>query len=159
AVPANLVEEGTAAITVSNPGPLGGMSSALTLTITDAPLTASGAPITVSKVAQTPFTEVVANFTDTAVGEDPAGYTALIDWADGTKTPGQVVLKAGTLQVLGTHTYAREGTYAIATTLTDNGGSSATANGTITVADASLTGVSKSLAFVEGLAASRVVAS
>jgi hypothetical protein len=125
----------------------------------DALIIASGSPISVSKVAQTPLTEVVANFIDTAVGEDPATYTALIDWADGIKTPGQVVLNASTLQVLGTHTYAREGTYAIATTLTDNGGSSATANGTITVADAPLTGVSKSLAFVEGLAASRVVAS
>jgi uncharacterized delta-60 repeat protein len=71
-------------------------------------------------VAETPFDGAVASFTD----PDPAGtaddYTATIDWGDGQSSAGTIAPTGfGGFEVSGTHTYAAEGVYHPAVTISD----------------------------------------
>src|SRR5262249_60985843 len=84
----------------------------------------------------------VATFTDANPGEHTADFTATINWGDGTPTsPGTISYDAGSgvYTVQGTHTYAEEGSYPVAVHIIDDGGSTADASLTGTVADAPLT--------------------
>jgi hypothetical protein len=156
-VPASLGEEGTDVITVSNPGLYGAVSQPMSLLVLDGNLTFAGRAQ--SETAGTPFTDYLAVLTDSGGPESADSYSVTIDWGDHSKSTGQVATSGLFTFVQGTHTYAREGSYSVGVAVLDEGGSFVTGYTTITVADAPLTGVSKSLAFVEGLAASRVAAS
>src|SRR5262249_41398457 len=60
----------------------------------------------------------VANFTDSDTSDLASGFTATIDWGDGTTTPGTVVGANGSFAVEGGHTYRTEGSGAGTATIT-----------------------------------------
>jgi Pentapeptide repeats (8 copies)/Divergent InlB B-repeat domain len=81
----------------------------------------------------------VASFTDAGAGTPASGYSATIDWGDGSqKSTGAVAGSNGTFTVAGGHTYAEEGKYTttIAVTKTGVTGGTGNATGSITVSDA-----------------------
>jgi hypothetical protein len=132
-------EEGTFAIAISV-ADAGGSSTVVNSSagVADAPLTAS--PVTVNSKEGASFSGVVGNFRDGNSNPDLADFSASIDWGDGTTTTGAIAANgAGGFKVTGTHTYAEEGTFAIAISVQDAGGSSTVINSSAVVADASLT--------------------
>jgi hypothetical protein len=80
------------------------------------------------------FTAVVANFSD---GNSAANdFSAMISWGDGTSSPGTISSNStGNFSVVGTHTYAFEGTEAISVLIHDSTGNTALANSTAIIAD------------------------
>src|SRR5262249_49956041 len=153
AIPAGLLGEGTAGVTVANPAAGGGTSNALSLTATDAPLSVTGSAITATGSA--PFTGVVAAFTDTGGSEPPRSYTALSDRGDGSSGPGTVVAAGSSFNVVGNHTYqsASVGSpYTTTVTVSDEGGSTATATGSASVGHVPLTAWGVNPGFTEGTA-------
>jgi hypothetical protein len=121
---------GTYSISVTVSDNEGGQTSAGTaIQVADAPLSATGTAVT--PVTKTAFTGVVAGFTDADPNCTPSDYTATIAWGDGHTSGGTIVSNgSGGFTVSGTNTYAADGVYAIALTITDAGGSSTTASST-----------------------------
>jgi hypothetical protein len=128
--------------------------------IADAKLTAS------APVALTPTTGallsnvVVGTFTDANTGAPDSDFSATIDWGDGTATSiGTVVAAtpAGTFNVLGTHAYAKPGSYATRIVVTDVDGSVVNIPGTATVSDASLAGSARNFTAQEGQSTGTIV--
>jgi RHS repeat-associated protein len=111
--------------------------------VLDAPLTAANAPFT--PIEGTPFNGTLATFSDSAANSG-ATYTASINWGDGSTTLGTVT----STNVSGSHVYAAADSYTIAVTVQDSGTASATTSQTITVADATPTGMSTTLAATQG---------
>jgi RHS repeat-associated protein len=149
------LEEGTFDVSVAISGP-GGASATTSSTafVTDAPLTAQGAPV--SAIAGRPFTAAVAGFRDQDPKGTAADYTAFVDWGDGSKkSQGSI---SGGFTVSGTHVYAQPGTYTATVTIVDAGGSSTTAPATITVAAGRLIGQGAPTTWTEGLRATTTVA-
>ncbi|HVX11746.1 MAG TPA: TIGR03118 family protein [Pirellulales bacterium] len=105
------------------------------------------------------FTRSVATFTDGDGNQSPAVYQAMIAWGDGVTTAGTVSFAAGKFTVVGTHTYAEEGTDTALITVNDLDGTSASAHSTAKVADAPLTGAGDNLAATLGVAFNGGVAS
>jgi hypothetical protein len=142
---ADLVEEGSANVTVFNPTPGGGTSSPITFQITDANLTPTGTPVLATE--GTVFSGLVATFVDAnpkAPLSDFSTGTGMvtIDWGDGNHSSGTVTQPGGvgsTFVVSGTHTYAEEGSKTITVTITDKGSATTTVSPTATIADAPLT--------------------
>ncbi|MGW1169157.1 hypothetical protein [Streptomyces sp. NPDC002550] len=96
-------------------------------TVSDAPLTAVG--IRFRERTGVPFTATVATFTDADPNAVAADFTAAIDWGDGTTSGGTVTANgSGGFNVSGDHTYARPGRKTVVVTITDAGGSTATAH-------------------------------
>ena len=160
---ADLADEGTASVTVFNPMPGGGTTSAITFTITDAVLTPTGTPVAATEGMS--LSVQVATFTDAnpkAPLSDFTGAGAVtIDWGDGSQSPGTVSQPGGigtTFLVFGTHTYADEGSKSIVVTITDKGSATATANTTATVTDAPLSISVAPIKVVTGIAFSGQVA-
>ena len=95
-------------------------STTFSLTVNDAPLSnVVNVPFTATEGI--PFFGTVASFTDTDPGTasdpttDPADYSAMITWGDGTSSPGTIAYANTpgnfTVNATGTpHTYAEEGT-------------------------------------------------
>jgi hypothetical protein len=155
-----LAEEGSLAITVLNPGPFGGTSNSQTFSVMDAPLSASG--MTVNPTEGSPFSGLVATFTDADPYGTVADYVATINWGDGSTSAGTIVDNGnGTFGVTGSHTYAEEGSTAVSVTIRDTGGSNtvASASSMATILDAPLSGSGALIAATEGAAFSGVVAS
>jgi hypothetical protein len=106
-------------------------------------LTAAGVPA--AAVAGAAFSGPVATFTDPnngpVSGDYPQngssvyGYTATIDWGDGSTSTGTMSGSNGAFTVSGKHTYAAAGTYTVTTTVSDaaTGFTLATATSTATV--------------------------
>ncbi len=125
-------EEGTFNGSVSYVNDCGEHKVAFQAKVTDAALSAAGAPV--SATAGAPFSATVATFKDA----DPAGvasdYTASIDWGDGSSTAGTVSAAAGGgFAVAGSHTYASSGAYQTTVTINDAGGATTTATGSANV--------------------------
>ena len=102
--------------------------------VADAPLRASRK--TVHALALKPFTAMVAQFHDFNRLAPIGDFTATINWGDGSPVPdvGTVVADGqGNFRVLGTHTYATNGSFNITVTIVDAGGSSATVFSTANV--------------------------
>jgi len=130
----------------------------ISMTVADAPLSASGAsPANCSE--GTPCNLRVATFTDA----DPSGivsdYAATINWGDGTPpSPGTIVANGtGGFNVSGSHVYAEEGNYTVSTHVADSGGSAVTANISMTVTDAPLSASGTSVNATEGTLVSNTV--
>jgi hypothetical protein len=105
------------------------------VTINDAALTATGAPV--SAYARYPATVVVATFTDANPLGKPENFTATVDWGDGTSGPATVSARpGGGFQVTGTTTYKVPDSYPVSVTINDAGGSTATATTTATISAA-----------------------
>jgi hypothetical protein len=78
-------------------------------------------------------------FTDANPFAPASDFTATIAWGDGVTTPALVTgPTAGHFTVFGTHQYAEEGSYAVKVSVLDDGGSTTSASGNTTVADAPL---------------------
>jgi RHS repeat-associated protein len=129
--------------------------------VADAAL-AAGTATPVHAMAGSIFTSPVANFTDA----DPAGtvsdYSASIAWGDGTTSTGKISAgTGGSFVVSGSHRYTLPGSYTVASTIKDVGGSSVVVHNTVTVTSPThLTLSGTSLKLTEGTAtASQVVAS
>ncbi len=125
-----LADEGTALVTVSNPGPGGGASLPQTFTVTDAALAARGANLSVH--GNKSFSGVVATFADANPGATAADFTALITWDNGAAGFGTVAgtgpgNTTGPFTVTGTHTFGSfANAHTVSVTLFDKGGRSVT---------------------------------
>jgi hypothetical protein len=126
-VPAALLaDEGTAQVTVTNPGPGGGLSLPQTFAITDAPLAASGANISV--IGNKSFSGAVATFTDVNPLATAADFKAIIVWDDQTASFGIVSGPDanGVFTVSGSHTFATfNNVHTVSVTIYDKGGNTA----------------------------------
>ncbi len=97
-----------------------------------------------SPIEGTPFSGLVASFRSSNPFDTTLSYTAMIDWGDGTTTPGTISGGNGAFFVSGPgieHRYSDEGAYNATVTVTriaDN--TSSTASGKITVLDADTLG-------------------
>ncbi len=80
----------------------------------------------------------VATFTDLNVNSLPTDFSAVVNWGDGSSDPGVVDGSNGSYTVTDNHTYAQPGSYNLSVTVTDSGGSTATATTAQTVASAPL---------------------
>jgi hypothetical protein len=89
------------------------------------------------------FSGQTGTFSDPNTTE--SGFTASIDWGDGSSSAGTVSGGSGSFAVNGTHTYADEGTYTVTTTLQKGSTTAGTAQSTATVSDAPLTASGKTL--------------
>jgi hypothetical protein len=84
----------------------------------------------------TPVQGIVATFGDADPAGEPGDYVAAVSWGDGARTPGTVTARAGGgFEVSAAHTYSSAGAQTMSVTVTDVGGASTTARGTVTVAD------------------------
>lgn len=102
--------------------------------VVDAPLTATGA--TVSATQGVDFNGVLASFTDANPNATASEFTATILWGDGATSAGTIAANAdGSFAVTGEHTYTTEGSYPLAISILDQGGSTATAYGLAQVQD------------------------
>jgi hypothetical protein len=101
----------------------------------------------------------VATFTSNNRGDLASGFTATINWGDGTATQGVVAGSSGSFTVSGGHTYADEGSDPLSVTLIRNSDAAqATVAGTVSVAENdALTGQGTSLAAIAGQALNNVV--
>ena len=84
----------------------------------------------------------VAHFQDSDPNEPVSNLLALINWGDGTTSPGTIAGGGGVFNVLGSHTYAEEGSYNVAVHASNTGGSQLLINGLGIAADAPLLGAS-----------------
>ena len=101
--------------------------------VADAPLATSG--LTVNLSQGSPFTGVVATFTDGDPNGAVTDYSASIDWGDGTTSTGSVQADPnGGFDVTGSHAYSLSGTFTIGISIADAGGAVATASSTAQVA-------------------------
>ncbi len=114
-------------------------SAGVLVTPSEQPITAAG--VSISATEGNAFTGAVATFTDPDANATAAEYSATIDWADGGSSVGTISpTSGGNFSVSGNHTYAEEGTYHVAVTITDtdNPSNSAIAKSTANVGDAAL---------------------
>jgi hypothetical protein len=152
-------EEGTYAVTVSISDKGGSQTSVGSeVMVADAALAASGASI--SGTEGTPFSGIVATFTDADPNGVLAEYTATIKWGDGESSTGAITNgSSGGFVVSGSHTYLEEGNYAVSVVIADAGGASTTIADSAALADAALTAASAtSISGTEGTAFSGVLA-
>ena len=101
------------------------VAATTTASVASSVLTAAGVPLAATEGA--PFSAVVATFTDTNPDAATADYTATIDWGDGQTSVGSLQVSlglAGQFAVLGSHTYAEEGTDSVNVTLSAQNGAS-----------------------------------
>jgi hypothetical protein len=112
-------------------------SGTASATVTDASIIAS--PVTIaSQTVNKSFTSPVATFTDANPAAPLSEFTASVQWGDGSSNAGTVSQPGGVgtvFDVSGTHTYTTSGTDTVIVTVSDGGGSSATASETVTVAN------------------------
>ncbi len=107
-----------------------------------------------------PFTGVVAFFVDNRGPAPASSYTALVDWGDGSSSSASVMSFDGGFNVIGSHVYAHEGSYAVTVTVLTADSQTVTIGSTATVADARLIPVGKmNIPFTEASPFGRVVAS
>jgi hypothetical protein len=126
-------EEDTYSGSISYADDCGSYNVPFTLVVRDATLTSSAQPI--AAVVGTPFSGRVATFSDADPGGTVADYSAMIDWGDGTSSPGTVTSNGNQgFAVTGTHTYASAGSDAVTVSIADLGGSATTAHGDAQIA-------------------------
>jgi hypothetical protein len=118
-------------VTISEPG-LGSNSSGNIVTITEADtLTMTGSSFAARP--KTPFSGIVATFTDTNPSALASDFATTINWGDGTTTSGTVTgATGGPFTVTGSHTYERAGTFSVTVTAADDPPGTATASATAT---------------------------
>jgi uncharacterized repeat protein (TIGR01451 family) len=121
----------TARVTSQNVPAPGNASTFTVEVLADPPaFLVTGVPVCAA--ASVPLTNVpVATFVAIASDAPPSGFSASIDWGDGTPaTQGTIVQNGNSFTVLGSHTYALEGAFLVTVTVSDTFKSSG--NGTTT---------------------------
>lgn len=84
-----------------------------------------------------PADTVIASFTDAVTTDSSAGFTAQIDWGDGTISAGTVRGANGLFTVAGGHIYADEGSFPLSVAITRTAdGAGITPVGTVVAAEA-----------------------
>ncbi|HVX63672.1 MAG TPA: carboxypeptidase regulatory-like domain-containing protein, partial [Pirellulales bacterium] len=139
----------TVIVAISDAG--GSNDTALsTAHVADAPIDA--AAVTFHATEGATFGGTVATFTDANPNGVSGDYTATIDWGDGSSLSfGTIsVNPGGGFLVTGSHVYAEYGTRAVTVTVSDVGGSAATAHSTAEIADAPLTAAGLTISSTEG---------
>ena len=99
----------------------------------DVPLAAQVRPL--SAITGTPFSGILATFSDGNAGGVSGDYTAQIDWGKGQTTSGTIAAdpsEPGRWDVAGNMIYQQIGSFPIIVTITDIGGASAVAQATAT---------------------------
>ena len=110
-----------------------------TNTVADAPLTAGTLTLHGGTEGVSPGSASF-EFKDANPGATTADFTATIEWGDGHTSSGTVTgPTGGPFTVAGSHQYAEEGNYTVSVKVADDGGSTTSASGTNTVADAPIT--------------------
>ena len=79
--------------------------------------------------------QVVATFTDPAGAEDPANYSATIDWGDGSQSAGTISFSDGVFSVRGSHRYTEEGGSGISVTIHHESAADAIAQSSASISD------------------------
>jgi len=134
-------EHGTDTISVSA-SDVGGSTASTTSTasVADASLSATG--VNVSATEGAPLSNViVATLTDGAGSySNPNDLSATINWGDSSSSAGKLVATGtpGVYSIEGSHTFGEYGSYTVSVSINDAGGSTASAQSTASVADASL---------------------
>jgi hypothetical protein len=78
----------------------------------------------------------IATFTDSDAADLASDFTATIDWGDGTVTAAAITGSNGSFAVGGSHTYASDGNFTLATSVTRSTDSASIHNsGSVTVGD------------------------
>jgi hypothetical protein len=77
----------------------------------------SAQPLVIMLTPRTPFTGMVATFTDANALAGAGSFSAIIRWGDGAVTRGTISGGDGTFRVLGRHAYSRAGRYAVKVTV------------------------------------------
>jgi uncharacterized repeat protein (TIGR01451 family) len=108
-----------ASVSATSPDPnTANNSASATTSFTEPAISVSGA---ISTRNRTLTNFQVATFTH-ASGVEPAGnFNAVINWGDGTTSPGTITLSGTTYTVRGSHTYASGSRHTIRTTVTETG--------------------------------------
>ncbi len=125
-----------------------GASSTTAFTLTNQ-LVLSATGVNISATAGAPFSGMVATFRNPDPSLDAASYRAVIDWGDGSTSPGVVApsnLGPNTMVVTGSHTYADPGNKTVRVTISYSLGYTTTAT---TTATATVTGLGQGV--VKGL--------
>lgn len=101
--------------------------------VVDAPLTATGLPVSARPGQK--FSATIATFTDANRAVTSSQFTAVISWGDGATGPGVVTTgSAGAFDVTGVHGYAKVAVYPVQVMISHVGGSKATADTTASIA-------------------------
>jgi hypothetical protein len=140
-------EDGTLhpVVTISDNAP-GTASATATATANVAEASLTVIPIAVFAITEgTSNSGVIATISDPGSTDPAAGYSATINWGDGTTTSGTVTGSAGSYTVSGAHTYADEGSFTVTVTASENSAvptatASATVVGTVAEADTLVAG-------------------
>ena len=116
------------------------LAVALTALAGSAQATVTPSGVTVPGTEGSPIANaVVATFTTSDQGPPAvSSFTATIDWGDGSAaTPATITSpSSGTYNVIGSHTYADEGTFSVVVVITDStDATNATANSTASIAE------------------------
>ena len=96
-----------------------------------------GEALNLAAVAGSPLSAELGEFNDDNRTSSASGFRTVVDWGDGTTSPGTLRGDGGRFKVSGEHTYATAGAYVLRLTLLENGAPVAVADaGTVTVAAA-----------------------
>jgi hypothetical protein len=130
-----------------------------TATVADAALSATGVNISATEGA--PLSNVtVATLTDSAgTYTNLSNLSATINWGDSSSSAATLVGTGtpGIYSIEGSHTYAEYGNYTVGVSVTDTGGSTASAHSTATVVDAALSATGVNITATQGQAISNAV--
>src|SRR5262249_8969187 len=96
-------------------------------------------PITNDVTAGADFSGSLASFTDPNGADLASDFTVMIDWGDGTSTPGTVTQLTNGFSVNGSHSYVARGTFPARLTITGNGPKTFTAASNFIVSEAPIT--------------------
>ncbi len=124
----------TATVTLSDIGGTATATASTTINVGGGALAGQFVLTSQPEHVLTPTT--VATFTDANQTDNVGGFTATINWGDGTTTAGSITGSNGSFSVSGTHAYADEGNESASVTITrtsDN--SSITVAGTVAVTE------------------------
>jgi hypothetical protein len=127
-----------------------------TATVSDAPLTLAGIPVTGAESAT--FSGTVATLTDPNPYAAAADFTATINWGDRTTSAGSVIATGGKFKITGDHTYDEGGRPSVTVTVKDSGGATKSVNTVAAITDLPLSGSGVTRVTTAGAAFSGVVA-
>jgi N-acetylneuraminic acid mutarotase len=136
-------EEGqySVAVTVHHEGAPDAAPVTSSAAVADAALHATATPVSATE-GQPINNAVVATFTDADPNGTAADYSATIHWGDSQTSPGTIAANgSGGFNVSGSHTYAEQGSFAVAVTVTDQGGATTDVKQLSLIPTSTLTGL------------------
>lgn len=133
--PHTYAEEGTYNAAIDVQDTTASATGSLLVFVADAPLSIAGTTPP-SYVAGEFLSADLLTFLDLGGAEPVGDYSALINWGDGSLSTGTITGSAP-FTVAGAHDYTLHGSYTVTTTVSDDGGSTATSSYDVSVAPAS----------------------